>query len=189
MVNELYARYKKEIIPALEKELHVTNVMAVPKLEKIVINCSLGEALTDKKVLEKMSAQLGVITGQKPQVRTAKKAISTFKLREGDAIGLKVTMRGKQMYDFLTRLIGVALPRVRDFRGISSKGFDGQGNYTLGVREQTIFPELDYALVDKVRGFEVTFVTNAKNNQGAEALLKAFGLPFEKKAKELETKS
>ena len=155
--------------------------MAVPRLVKIVINCGLGEALKDKKVLESVSAQLAVITGQKPQVTRAKQAISTFKLRAGDAIGLKVTLRGKRMNDFLTRLINIALPRVRDFRGIPQDGFDGHGNYTMGISEQTIFPELEYKLVDKIRGFEVTFVTTAGDNKAGKELLEFLGLPFEKK--------
>ncbi len=160
-------------------ELGIKNRMAVPKLIKIVINCSLGEAVEDKKVIEKMAVQIAAITGLHPVTTKAKKAISAFKLREGDVIGLKVTLRGKRMYDFLTRLTGVALPRVRDFRGISKKGFDGCGNYTLGIAEQTIFPDLDYALVDKVRGFEATFVTNAQTDDHAKALLMLLGLPFE----------
>ncbi len=164
----------------LMKELGIKNRMAVPKLIKIVINCSLGEALADKKVIEKMAAQLSAITGLHPVVTKAKKAISAFKLREGDVIGLKVTLRAKRMYDFLTRLTGVALPRVRDFRGVPKKGFDGNGNYTLGIAEQTIFPDLDYALVDKVRGFEATFVTSAQTDDQAMALLVLSGLPFEK---------
>lgn len=154
--------------------------MAVPKLVKIVINSSMGEALRDGKVMEKMAAQLAVITGQKPALTRAKRAISSFKLRAGDAIGLKVTLRGKRMYDFLTKLIGIALPRVRDFRGIPVRGFDRKGNYTLGIQEQTIFPDLEYSLVDKTRGFEVTFVTTAKQNDHAKELLTLLGLPFEK---------
>ncbi len=155
--------------------------MAVPKLVKIVVNCGVGrEAVADKKVIEKVSAQLAVITGQKPAVTRARKAISSFKLRAGDAVGLKVTLRGKRMNDFLTRLISIALPRVRDFRGVSAAGFDGRGNYTLGINEQTIFPELDYTLVDKTRGFETSFVTTAINDQQARKLLEALGLPFEK---------
>jgi len=169
-----------EIEKKLMSELGIKNRMAVPKLIKIVINCSLGEATSDKKVMEKMAVQLAVITGLHPVVTKAKKAISAFKLREGDAIGLKVTLRAKRMYDFLARLTGVALPRVRDFRGVSKKGFDGCGNYTLGIAEQTIFPDLDYSLVDKIRGFEATFVTSAQTDTEAKALLMFLGLPFEK---------
>ena len=154
--------------------------MAVPKVVKIVINCGLGEALKDKKIIESVSTQLSIITGQKPQITRAKRAISTFKLRAGDAIGLKATLRGKRMYDFLTKLITIALPRVRDFRGISDRGFDGRGNYTLGIAEQTIFPELDYKLIDKIRGFEITFVTNTRDDTSAKALLELLGLPFAK---------
>lgn len=157
------------------------NPMAVPKLVKIVVNCGIGrEAIADKKVIETMSAQLAVITGQKPAVTKAAKAISSFKLRAGDVVGLKVTLRGRRMTDFLTRLVTIAIPRVRDFRGVSSSGFDGHGNYTLGIAEQTIFPELDYTLVDKTRGFEVTFVTTAGNDDHAKTLLSVLGLPFEK---------
>lgn len=171
--------YQETIVPTLMKDLAITNRMAVPKLLKIVINCSLGEALNDKKVIEKASEQLSIITGLHPVVTKAKKAISSFKLREGDPIGIKVTLRGKRMYDFLTRLVGVALPRVRDFRGIPKRGFDGKGNYTLGIAEQTIFPDLEYSLVDRVRGFEATFVTSAQTDNHAKALLTLLGLPFE----------
>ena len=176
----LQEKYKKEMAPRLAKELGITNPMATPRFVKIVINCGLGDALKDKKVLDSMSTQLGVITGQKPQITRAKRAISTFKLQAGNAIGLKVTLRGKRMYDFFTKLVGIALPRVRDFRGVSGSGFDGQGNYTLGISEQTIFPELPYTLVDKVRGFEVTFVTSTKIDEQAKKLLEMLGMPFEK---------
>lgn len=179
-MDTLQHTYVTDIAPKLMKELGVNNPMAVPKLVKIVINSSMGEALRDGKAMEKMSAQLAVIAGQKPVLTRAKRAISSFKLRAGDAIGLKVTLRGKRMFDFLTKLIGIALPRVRDFRGISTRGFDGQGNYTLGIQEQTIFPDLDYSLVDKTRGLEVTFVTTARLNDHAKKLLTLLGLPFEK---------
>jgi large subunit ribosomal protein L5 len=164
----------------LQKELHIANVMAVPHLVKIVINCGIGEAITDKKIVEKVVAQIAAITGQKPIVRKAKKAISSFKVRENDPIGVKVTLRGKRMRDFFTRLVAIALPRVRDFRGIPKKGFDGNGNYTMGIAEQTMFPDLEYSLVDKVRGFEATFVTTAKTDAEAQALLTLLGMPFEK---------
>lgn len=167
-------------MPQLQKQFGIKNPMAIPELVKIVINCGLGEALTDKKVLEKMEAQMLIICGQKPVTTKAKKAISSFKLREEDPIGLKVTLRKKRMWDFFTRLVSVALPRVHDFRGVPKKGFDGRGNYTLGVAEQTIFPELDFDLVDKVRGFEVTFVTTAESNDQGRALLEGLGIPFEK---------
>lgn len=151
------------------------------KLVKIVVNCGIGrEAVADKKVIETMAAQLAVITGQRPAVTRAKRAISSFKLRAGDAIGLKVTLRGKRMRDFLTRLVSIALPRVRDFRGVAGSGFDGQGNYTMGIAEQTIFPELEYTMVDKTRGFEVTFVTSAAGDEEAKKLLVSLGMPFEK---------
>lgn len=162
-------------------ELGIANLMAVPRLIKIVVNCGIGrEALADKKVIEKVSAQLSVITGQKPSVTRAKRAISSFKLRAGDTVGLKVTLRGHLMSDFFTRLVTIALPRVRDFRGVSGSGFDGNGNYTLGIADQTIFPELDYTMVDKTRGYEVTFVTKSGNDEHAKKLLTLLGMPFEK---------
>ena len=154
--------------------------MAVPKLVKIVVNCGMGEALADKKAIEKMGAQLAVITGQKAQVMTAKRAISSFKLRAGDAVGLRVTLRGLRMYDFFQKLVMIALPRVRDFRGVPSKGFDGRGNYTLGIKEHTMFPELEYNMVDKVRGMELTFVTSALTNEHGKILLSLLGMPFVK---------
>lgn len=184
-MNDLHVTYKKDIMPKLMTELGITNVMAVPKLTKIVVNCGIGaEALKDKKIIEKVREQLAVITGQRPHITRAKQAISTFKLRAGDPVGLRVTLRGTRMYDFLTRLTIIALPRVRDFRGVPTKGFDGRGNYTLGLSEQSLFPELDYGMIDKARGFEVTFVTNARDNQGGRALLTALGMPF---AKDLTT--
>lgn len=180
-MTTLLETYQKEIVPKLKVDLGITNLLALPRLVKIVVNCGVGrEALADKKVIEKVSAQLGQITGQKPCKTRAKKAISSFKLREGDAIGLKVTLHGRLMADFFTRLVTIALPRVRDFRGVSGSGFDGQGNYTLGITEQTIFPELDYTLVDKTRGFEVTFVTTAASDEHAKKLLSLLGMPFEK---------
>lgn len=181
IMNTLIETYKKEIVPQLMTELGITNKMAVPKLVKIVVNCGIGaEAQKDKKIIEKVTEQLGIITGQKPHITRAKQAISSFKLRAGDPVGLRVTLRGMRMYDFILRLTVVALPRVRDFRGIPNKGFDGRGNYTLGLSEQTLFPELDYGLIDRVRGFEITFVTNAKNDKGGKTLLKALGMPFAK---------
>lgn len=181
IMNTLFETYKKEMVPQLMSELGITNKMAVPKLVKIVVNCGIGaEAQKDKKIIEKVTEQLGIITGQKPHITRAKQAISSFKLRAGDPVGLRVTLRGMRMYDFILRLTVVALPRVRDFRGIPNKGFDGRGNYTLGLSEQTLFPELDYGLIDRVRGFEITFVTNAKNDKGGKTLLKALGMPFAK---------
>lgn len=181
MITEpLHSHYTKQIVPSLMKDLNIVNRMAVPKLVKIVVNCGMGEALRDKKSMEKMSTQLSMITGQKPAVTRAKRAISTFKLRAGDQIGLKVTLRGSRMYDFFTKLVTIALPRVRDFRGVPISSLDHNGNYTLGIREQTIFPELEYSLVDKVRGFEVTFVTTSQNDEQTRALLTKLGMPFEK---------
>jgi large subunit ribosomal protein L5 len=179
-MNDLAKKYQEEIVPTLIKEFDIKSRMQVPRLKKIVINCGMGEALTDKKVIEKMALQIGVITGQKPQVTHAKVSISTFKLREGEAIGLKVTLRRVKMYDFLRRFTSVALPRVRDFRGIPLNGFDSSGNYTLGLKEQTIFPELEYQMVDKTRGFEITFVTSTNSSEQAKRLLELLGLPFEK---------
>lgn len=179
-MDTLTQQYRKTIIPALEKELGTKNPMALPRLVKVVINCGMGEAIKDKKTIEKMATQLGVITGQRPVITKARKAIATFKTREGDPIGIKITLRGKRMSDFVIRLINVALPRVRDFRGIPKKGFDGHGNYTLGIKEQTIFPELDFSMVDRVRGFEATFTTTARTDEEAKMLLTLLGMPFEK---------
>ncbi len=180
-MKSMHDTYKTELLPKLMTELGIKNRMAAPKLTKIVINCSIGaEAQKDKKIIDKVREQLGVITGQRPQVTRAKQAISTFKLREGDPVGVRVTLRGTRMYDFLTRLVSIALPRVRDFRGIPRKGFDGKGNYTLGIVEQTIFAEVEYGMVDRIRGFEVTLVTTATDDRQGLALLTALGLPFEK---------
>ena len=176
----LLDQYNSTIKPELKKELGIANPLAVPKLVKIVVNTGLGEALADRKLLDKVAEQLAVITGQKPLATTAKVSISTFKLRAGEKIGLKVTLRGKRMYEFLEKLIRIALPRVRDFRGVSTRGFDNQGNYSLGIREQIIFPEIEYNAIDKIRGLEVTFVTTATDRMQAFALLKHFGMPFEK---------
>ena len=154
--------------------------MGVPKLQKIVINTGLGEALSNKKTIENMSKQLAIITGQKPSPTKARKSIATFKLRKGETIGLKVTLRGKRMYDFFERLVTIVLPRIRDFRGVSGKGFDDQGNYTLGLKEQIIFPEIDYDKIDKIRGLEITFVTKTKDKKKTKKLLEHLGMPFEK---------
>ena len=167
-----------EIRPAIAKELGITNAMAIPRLEKIVVNMGLGEATQNVKIMDPLLADLGAIAGQKPVITKAKKSIAAFKLREGMPIGAMVTLRGDTMYEFLDRLISVALPRVRDFRGVSSKSFDGRGNYTLGLRDQLIFPEIDYAKVDKIKGMNVTIVTTAKDDNGARELLKSFGMPF-----------
>lgn len=179
-MHTLEQKYQKEIVPVFMSKYGVKNRMAVPKLVKIVVNCGMGEALADKKVMEKMATQMAIITGQKPQVTTAKKAISSFKLRAGDAIGLRVTLRASRMYDFFQKLIMIALPRVRDFRGVPIKGFDGKGNYTMGIKEHTMFPELEYNMVDKVRGLEMTFVTSAKTDEHGKILLNLLGFPFVK---------
>jgi large subunit ribosomal protein L5 len=171
-------KYLTEIRPAIAKELNITNPMAIPRLEKIVINMGLGEATQNVKIMDPLVADLASISGQKPIVTKAKKSIAAFKLREGMPIGAMVTLRGDKMYEFLDRLISIALPRVRDFRGVSSKSFDGRGNYTLGLRDQLIFAEIDYAKVDKMKGMNVTIVTTAADDNGARALLKGFGMPF-----------
>jgi large subunit ribosomal protein L5 len=178
MSARLRERFHKEIAPALQKELELKNPMAVPRLHKIVVNMGVGEATQNAKVLDPAVAELGQITGQKPVVTKAKKSIAAFKVREGMPIGAMVTLRGERMYEFLDRLINVVLPRVRDFRGVSTKSFDGRGNYTLGLRDQLIFPEIDYAKVDKLKGMNVTIVTTAKSDNEARALLKSFGMPF-----------
>lgn len=174
----LKVRYRKEILPALMKDLGLKNPMEVPKIEKIVVNMGLGEALANNKLLESAVDQMNAITAQKPVVTRSRKAIANFKLREGQAIGAMVTLRGDRMYEFLDRLISVALPRVRDFKGVSPKAFDGRGNFTLGVREQIIFPEINYDQIEKVKGLNVSIVTTAQNDEHGLALLKAFGVPF-----------
>ncbi|AKJ03114.1 LSU ribosomal protein L5P [Archangium gephyra] len=174
----LKLRFRKEGIPALMKELALKNPMEVPRLEKIVVNMGLGEALANNKILESAVDQLGAITGQKPVVTRARKSIANFKLRQGQAIGCAVTLRGDRMYEFLDRLITVALPRVRDFKGVSPKAFDGKGNYTLGVREQIIFPEINYDQIEKVKGLNISFVTTAANDEQGLALMRHFGMPF-----------
>ena len=178
MASRLNERYHKEIKGSLQKELGLANAMAVPKLEKIVINMGLGEATQNVKMMDPLVADLASIAGQKPIVTKAKKSIAAFKLREGMPIGAMVTLRGDAMYEFLDRLISIALPRVRDFRGVSAKSFDGRGNYTLGLRDQLLFAEIDYAKVDKTKGMNVTIVTTAQSDDDARALLKAFGMPF-----------
>jgi len=177
----LKVKYFKEIVPKLKEQFGYKNVMQVPRLEKIVINMGVGQAVQDPKILEEAVKDLETITGQKPSIRTAKKSISNFKLREGMKIGAKVTLRRERMYEFLDRLITIALPRVRDFRGISDKSFDGRGNYTLGIKEQIIFPEINVDKVNKILGMDITFVTTAKTDQEAYELRSAFGMPFRKK--------
>jgi large subunit ribosomal protein L5 len=171
-------KYKQEIAPALAKEFDIKNPMAIPRIEKIVVNMGLGEASGNSKILDVATDELKSITGQKPVITKAKKSIAAFKLRQGMNIGSMVTLRGERMYEFLDRLISVALPRVRDFRGVSGKAFDGRGNYTLGVREQLIFPEIDFNKVDKTRGMNISIVTTATNDEQARSLLKALGMPF-----------
>jgi large subunit ribosomal protein L5 len=178
MAARFREKYDSEIKQVLAKELNITNAMAIPKLEKIVINMGLGEATQNVKIMDPLVADLAAIAGQKPVTTKAKKSIAAFKVREGMPIGAMVTLRGDKMYEFLDRLISIALPRVRDFKGVSSKSFDGRGNYTLGLRDQLIFAEIDYAKVDKLKGMNVTIVTTAKDDNGARALLKGFGMPF-----------
>lgn len=182
MAARLKDKYIKEIKPALLKELGLKNTMAVPRLEKIVLNMGLGEATQNVKVMDPLMTDLGLITGQKPVVTRAKKSIAAFKVREGMPIGAMVTLRGDKMYEFLDRLISTALPRVRDFKGVSIKSFDGRGNYTLGIRDQLIFPEVDYSRVEKLKGMNVTIVTTARDDQQARALLQHFGMPFRQTA-------
>ena len=179
-MEKLREQYEKEVIPALMKKFEYKSVMQVPKLDKIVINIGLGDTKENPKSLENAMNELAQITGQKPQITKAKKSIAAFKLREGANVGCKVTLRADKMYDFAYKLFNVALPRVRDFRGISKTAFDGRGNYTLGIKEQLIFPEIDYDQVVKVMGMDIVFVTTAKTNEEALHLLSAFGLPFRK---------
>jgi large subunit ribosomal protein L5 len=174
----LRKKYKDEIIPQLMKEFSLRNVMQVPKLDRVVINMGLGEAVQNAKLIESAVEELTAITGRKPIVTRAKKSIATFKLREGMPIGVMVTLRGEQMYDFVDRLVSIALPRTRDFKGISPKAFDGRGNYTLGIREQIVFPEVNYDKIDRIKGMNVTFVTTAETDEQGRALLKSLGMPF-----------
>lgn len=174
----LKEKYRSEIAPALAKEFGIENPMAIPKITKVIVNMGLGEASANAKILDVAAEELKAITGQKPVITKAKKSIAAFKLRQGMSIGTMVTLRGDRMYEFLDRLISVALPRVRDFRGISGKAFDGRGNYTLGIREQLIFPEIDFNKVDKTRGMNISIVTTAANDDQARSLLKALGMPF-----------
>ena len=174
----LKERYQKEVAPAIAKEFGIINPMAIPRLDKIVLNMGMGEAIANSKVLDTAVEELKAIAGQKPVITRAKKSIASFKLREGVAIGVMVTLRGEQMYEFFDRLVSIALPRVRDFRGVSPKAFDGRGNYTIGIREQLIFPEIDFNKVDKLRGMNISIVTTARDDEQARALLKALGMPF-----------
>ncbi len=179
-MNRLKEKYNKEIKGTLKKKFGYANVNMVPKLTKIVVNCCSKDCVVNGKVVESIMNDLTVITGQKPVVAKAKKSIAGFKLREGQAIGASVTLRGSRMYEFLDRLVSISLPRVRDFRGISKKAFDGKGNYTLGIKEQIIFPEIDYDKIDKIRGVGIAFVTTANNNDEGRELLSEFGMPFKK---------
>jgi large subunit ribosomal protein L5 len=176
----LAVKYKKELAPALQKELSLENIMEVPRLEKIVINQSIADAVQNAKILITAAEEIGLITGQKPVITKAKKSISNFKLREGMPIGVTVTLRRERMWSFFDRLITLTLPRVRDFRGLPSKGFDGRGNYNMGLKEQIVFPEINYDKVDKTRGMNITICTSAKNDAEGKALLDAFGFPFRK---------
>lgn len=181
MMNRLQEKYKTEVVPALQKAFDLKNIMQVPRISKIVVNIGMGEALDNPKALESAVADLTVITGQKPVMTKARHSIANFKLREGRLIGTKVTLRGDRMWAFLDRLMSTALPRVRDFRGVSPNSFDGRGNYTLGLRDQLIFPEIEYDKIDKLRGMEVTIVTTAKTDDQARAMLQLLGMPFSKK--------
>ena len=178
MASRLKEKYLNEVVPGLQEQFKYTNVMAIPKLDKVVINIGLGEVTQNPKALDAAINDLTLITGQKPVVTKAKKSIAGFKLREGMPVGVKVTLRGDRMYEFVDRLVSVALPRVRDFRGVSPKSFDGRGNYSLGLKEQLIFPEIEYDKIDKIRGMEIVFATTAKTDEEGRALLKLLGMPF-----------
>ena len=180
MANRLKEKYTNEVIPALTEKFNYSSVMAVPKVDKIVINMGVGDAVSNAKNLEKAAAELALISGQKPLITKAKKSIAGFRLREGVAIGAKVTLRGERMYEFLDKLVSVSLPRVRDFHGVPTRSFDGRGNYTLGVKEQLIFPEIDYDKIDKVRGMDIIMVTTANTDEEARELLSLMGAPFAK---------
>jgi large subunit ribosomal protein L5 len=180
-MNRLQERYNTEIVPALRKAFDLKNIMQVPHIEKVVVNIGMGEALDNPKALESAVSDLTIITGQRPVMTKARKSIANFKLREGRLIGTKVTLRGERMWAFLDRLLSTALPRVRDFRGVSANAFDGRGNYTLGLRDQLIFPEIEYDKIDKLRGMEVTIVTTAKNDDQGRVLLQMLGMPFSRK--------
>ena len=178
MSHHMKERYQSEAAPALKKDFDLGNAMQIPRIAKVVVNIGVGEAMENAKALDAAVEDMGQITGQKPVVTKARKSIANFKLREGHAIGVRVTLRGERMWSFLDRLVNVALPRTRDFRGVSPNSFDGRGNYTLGIREQIIFPEIQYEKIDKIRGFEVTIVTTAPNDEQARRLLQLLGMPF-----------
>lgn len=179
-MDRLIEKYNKEVVPALQSRFNYKNVMQIPKLEKIVINMRVGEAKENPKALEGAINDMRIITGQQPVVTTAKKSIANFKVREGQKIGCKATLRGDRMYSFFDRLVNVALPRTRDFKGVSRDSFDGRGNYAMGVKEQLIFPEIEYDKIDKIRGFDIIIVTTAKTDEEARVLLEEFGMPFQK---------
>jgi large subunit ribosomal protein L5 len=181
-MNKMKVFYQEEAVPTLQKEFSFSSVMQVPRIEKIVVNIGLGEAKDNPKVLEAAAGDLATITGQRPVMTKSRKSVANFKLREGVTIGTKVTLRGQKMWAFLDRLINVALPRVRDFRGISANSFDGRGNYTLGLKDQLIWPEIEYDKIDKLRGMEITIVTTAQNDEQARSLLTLLGMPFKKEA-------
>ncbi len=180
-MNRMQEKYNSEVVPALRKAFDLKNIMQVPRIQKVVVNIGMGEAMDNPKALEAAVADLTTITGQKPIMTKARKSIANFKLREGRLIGTKVTLRGYRMWSFLDRLMNTALPRVRDFRGVSGNAFDGRGNYTLGIRDQLIFPEIEYDKIDKLRGMEVTIVTTAKDDDQARIMLQLLGMPFSKK--------
>jgi large subunit ribosomal protein L5 len=178
MTSRLHERYRTEIVPALEKQFGYENPMQVPRISKVVVNIGLGEALTNAKAIDAATADLAMITGQRPVVTKARKSIAQFRLRTGNSVGAKVTLRGERMWDFLDRLTSLALPRIRDFRGVPAKSFDGRGNYSLGLREQLAFPEIDYDRVDRLRGLEISIVTTAKTDEESKRLLELLGMPF-----------
>ncbi len=174
----LFEYYKEEVVPRMKEKFHYRNPMEVPKLEKVIVNMGLGEAIDNIKVLDTSAEEIGAITGQKPVITKARKSISNFKLREGSPIGVKVTLRRDRMYHFLDKLMGVAMPRMRDFKGVSPNGFDGRGNYTIGIREQIIFPEINYDKIEKIRGMNITIVTTARTDEEGHELLRLLGMPF-----------
>ena len=179
---KLHEFYKETIVPSMMKDMGYSSVMQVPRIEKITLNMGLGEAIADKKILEHAKGDLAAIAGQKPMLTVARKSVAGFKIREGYPIGAKVTLRGERMWEFFERLISIAIPRIRDFRGLNEKSFDGRGNYSMGVKEQIIFPEIDYDKVDKIRGMDITITTSANTNEEGHKLLSAFGVPFKNKA-------
>jgi large subunit ribosomal protein L5 len=180
MAARLQQYYREKVVPELQKSLGVSNVMQVPKITKITVNMGVGEAVADKKIMDNAVADMTKITGQKPLVTKSRKSVATFKLRDGLAIGCKVTLRGARMYEFLDRLVSIAMPRIRDFRGVSARSFDGQGNYNFGVKEQIIFPEIAYDQIDAIRGMDITITTTARDDKAGRALLEAFNFPFRK---------